>query len=162
MIFGTAGGLKSARPAFFATELTPEFEGLYIVEGFLDPKPHWLDDSPYFGGDAGRRWRGYIGEVLLRVDLPRGFGGVWVADYGHPLEVKAVQQGNPSPLNLGYDCRTGHEANRAYANSLVPIETYTGGHLAPIVTVMRPGPGIAVPRACVSVAETQPRMHRTD
>ncbi|MDE2868642.1 MAG: hypothetical protein OXR64_03100 [Chloroflexota bacterium] len=131
-----------------------------MVEGFLDPQPNWLDDSPYFGGDGGRRWRGYIGDVLLRVDLPRAFRGVWVADYGHPLEAKAVQQGNPSPLNLGYDCRTGHEANRAYANSLVPIETYTGGHLAPIVTVMRPGPGIAIPRSCVSVAQIQPRLRR--
>lgn len=162
LIFGTAGGLKAGRPAFFATELTPEFEGLYMVEGFLDPKPQWLDHSPYFGGDGGRRWRGYIGEVLLRVDLPPGFQGVWVADYAHPLEVKAVQQGNPSPLNLGYDCRTGHEANRAYAHSLVPMQTYTGGHLAPIVTVMRPGPGIAIPRPCVSVAEIQPRTRSTD
>ena len=49
---------------------------------------------------------------------------------------------------------------RAYANSLVPVETYTGGHLAPIVTVMRPGPGIAIPRSCVSVAEIQPRKRR--
>ena len=96
------------------------------------------------------------------MDLPPGFQGVWVADYGHPLEAKAVQQGKPAPLDLGYDCRTGHEANRAYAHSLVPVETYAGGHLAPVVTVMRPGPGIAVPRACVSVAEVQPRMRRTD
>ena len=156
-ILGTAGGLKASRPAFFSTELTPDFDDLFMVEGFLDPKPAWLDESPYFGGDGGRRWRGYIGDLLLRVDLPPGFAGVWVADYGHPLEAKAVQQGNPAPLDLGYDCRTGHEANRAYAHSLVPAETYTGGHLAPIVTVMRPGPGIAVPRSCVSVAEIQPR-----
>lgn len=156
-ILGTAGGLMASRPAFFSTELTPDFDDLFMVEGFLDPKPAWLDDSPYFGGDGGRRWRGYIGDLLLRVDLPPGFAGVWVADYGHPLEAKAVQQGNPSPLGLGYDCRTGHEANRAYAHSLVPIETYSGGHLSPIVTVMRPGPGIAVPRSCVSVAEIQPR-----
>jgi hypothetical protein len=159
-IFGTAGGLKAGRPAFFSTELTPDFDGLYMVEGFLDPKPRWLDDSPHFGGEGGRRWRGYIGDVLLRLDLPRGFRGVWVADYGHPLEVNAVQQGKPSPLSLGYDSRTGHEANRAYAHSLVPVETYTGGHLAPIVTVMRPGPGIAIPRSCVSVAEVQPRTKR--
>lgn len=162
LIRGTAGGLRASRPAFFSTDLTPDFEGLFLVEGFLDPKPHWLDHSPYFGDDGGRRWRGYIGDLLLRVDLPPGFQGVWVADYGHPLEAKAVQQGSSSPLNLGYDCRTGHEANRAYAHSLVPIETYTGGHLAPIVTVMRPGPGIAIPRSCISVAEVQPRMRRTD
>lgn len=161
LILGTAGGLKARKGAYFSTELTPEFEGLYTVEGFLEPKPCWLDDSPYFGGEGGRQWRGWIGEVLLRVDLPPGFRNVWVADHGHPLEVKAVQRGEPAPLGLGYDCRTGHEANRAYAHSLVPIETYRGGHLAPVVTVMRPGPGIAIPRVCVSVAEVQPRMRRT-
>lgn len=160
-ILGTAGGLWARKRAFFSTELTPEFEGMYTVEGFLDPKPEWLDDSPYFGGEGGRQWRGWIGEVLLRVDLPAGFRNVWVADHGHPLEVKAVQRGEPAPLGLGYDCRTGHEANRAYAHSLVPIERYRGGHLAPVVTVMRAGPGIAIPRACVSVAEVQPRMQRT-
>ena len=159
-ILGAAGGLKARKRAFFSTELTPEFDGMYTVEGFLDPKPRWLDDSPYFGGEGGFRWRGWIGEVLLRIDLPPGFRGVWVADYGHPMEAKAVQQGGPAPLDLDYDCRTGHEANRAYAHSLIPIETYAGGHLAPVVTVMRPGPGIAIPRACVSVAEVQPRMQR--
>ena len=161
LILGTAGGLKARKRAFFSTGLTLEFEGLYTVEGFLDPKPRWLDDSPYFGGEGGRRWRGWIGEVLLRVDLPPGFQGVWVADYGHPMEVKAIQQEKRAPLGLGYDCRTGHEANRAYAHSLVPIERYRGGHLAPVVTVMRPGPGIAVPRACLSVADIQPRLRRT-
>ena len=161
LILGTAGGLRARKRAFFSTELTPEFEGLYTVEGFLDTKPRWLDDSPYFGGEGGRRWRGWIGEVLLRVDLPPGFQGVWVADWGHPLDVMAVQRGEPSPLGLGYDSRTGHEANRAYAHSVVPIETYSGGHLAPVVTVMRPGPGIAIPRVCVSVAEVQPRMRET-
>ena len=159
-ILGAAGGLKARKRAFFSTELTPEFDGMYTVEGFLDPKPRWLDDSPYFGGEGGFRWRGWIGEVLLRIDLPPGFRGVWVADYGHPMEAKAVQQGEPAPLDLDYDCRTGHESNRAYAHSLIPIETYAGGHLAPVVTVMRPGPGIAIPRACVSVAEVQPRMQR--
>ena len=158
LILGTAGGLWARKRAFFSTERTPEFEGRYTVEGFLDPKPQWLDDSPYFGGEGGRRWRGWIGDVLLRVDLPPGFQDVWVADHGHPLEVVAVQSGKPAPLRLGYDCRTGHEANRAYAHSLVPVQTYTGGHLAPVVTVMRPGPGIAIPRACISVAEIQPRM----
>ena len=161
-IFGTAGGLKASRPAFFSTNLTPGFDDQFVIEGFLDPKPCWLDDSPYFGDDGGRRWRGYIGELLLRVDLPPGFQGVWVGDYGHPLEAKAVQQCNRSLLGLGYDCRTGHEANRAYAHSLVPVESYRGGHLAPVVTVMRAGPGIAIPRACVSVAEVQPRMQETD
>ena len=160
LILGTAGGLRARKRAFFSTELTPDFEGLYTVEGFLDPKPQWLDDSPYFGGEGGRGWRGWIGDVLLRVDLPPGFRGVWVADYGHPLEAKAVQQEDRAPLGLGYDCRTGHEANRAYAHSLTPIEAYAGGHLAPVVTVMRPGPGIAVPRPCLSVAEIQPRLQR--
>ena len=160
-ILGAAGGLKARKRAFFSTELTPEFDGMYTVEGFLDPKPQWLDDSPYFGGEGGRRWRGWIGDVLLRVDLPADFRGVWVADWGHSLEVMAVQRGEPAPLNLGYDCRTGHEANRAYAHSLVPIQSYTGGHLAPVVTVMRPGPGIAIPRSYVSVANIQPRMRRS-
>ena len=160
LILGTAGGLRARKRAFFSTELTPDFEGLYTVEGFLDPKPQWLDDSPYFGGEGGRGWRGWIGDVLLRVDLPPGFRGVWVADYGHPLEAKAVQQEDRAPLGLGYDCRTGHEANHAYAHSLTPIEAYAGGHLAPVVTVMRPGPGIAVPRPCLSVAEIQPRLQR--
>ena len=161
LILGTAGGIKARRRAFFSTDLTPDFDEMYMVEGFLEPKPQWLDDSPYFGGEGGYRWRGWIGEALLRLDLPAGFQGVWVADYAHPMETKAVQNGRRAPLNLGYDRRTGHEANRAYAHSLAPITTYRGGHLAPVVTVMRPGPGIAVPRACVSVAELQPRLRES-
>ncbi len=156
LILGTAGGLR-ARKRVLGSELTPEFEGLRSVEGFLDPKPRWLDDSPAFGGEGGRRWRAHVGSVLLRVELPPGFRGVWVADWAHTLECYAVQRGEPAPLGLGYDCSTGRQSVRAYAHSLVPVQQYHGGHLAPVVTVMRRGPGIAVPRACVRLAEIQPR-----
>ena len=59
-------------------------------------------------------------------------------------------------MNLGTDCRTGHETTQAYVHSYVPAADYVGGHVAPVVHAIRKGEGIAVPRGYIRVAAIQP------
>ena len=65
------------------------------------------------------------------------------------------ERGQPA-LNLGYDCRTGHEVTLAEANSYIPIDEYQGGHVLPNVKATRLGEGMVVPRECVAICDVQP------
>jgi hypothetical protein len=64
--------------------------------------------------------RKYIGNILLRVELPSSFQGLFVADYAHVLEEKHFSARGSTPLNLGYDCSSGRETTQAYVNSYIP------------------------------------------
>lgn len=59
-------------------------------------------------------------------------------------------------LALGYDCQTGHETTQAYVHSYVPSSQYVGGHIAPLVQVLRKGQGVAIPIANISISHHQP------
>ncbi|MBM4435721.1 MAG: hypothetical protein FJ029_00505 [Actinobacteria bacterium] len=150
-IFGVGGGLHAPLQVL-ATELTPDFAGFYGVQGLLAPQPRWLDNGPYFGG-LGRLLLGaHVGDVLLRVEAPLAFRHLYVADFAQTLEWEHARRRGAPALGLGYDCRTGEESARAFTHSYVPAAAYQGGHVAPIVAALRPGPGIAVPRQLVTLA----------
>ncbi len=145
-----------ARIPSLANDLTPEFEGCHMVEGFLSPLPFWLSESPYFGNLGYKMVRNALGNVLLRVEVPKAWNSLYISDWAHQMECKYYREKGTAPLNLGYDCRTGHNSVRAYANSFVKAEAYQGGHVAPIAHVLRRGQGIAVPSEHIQVASVQP------
>ncbi|MGE5673971.1 MAG: hypothetical protein ACM3XM_08780 [Mycobacterium leprae] len=149
-----ADGLYARRPVVW--DRPPEIVGGYLLEGFLEPQPKWLSASPYFGDLGLQMVKRYIGSTLLKVTVPLDYPGLYVADYAHVLECKHVAIRGVSALNLGYDCRDGREVTLADVNSYVPLATYKGGHVAPVVTVVRTGQGIAIPAEYISVAETAP------
>ena len=134
----------------------PDLAGCYLTEGLLEPLPLWMTDSPYFGDLGLEMLRELVGDLLLRVEVPRDFPGLYVADYAHVLEAKHVRRRGRSALNLGYDTSTGKEVVRSDANSYIPAIEYRGGHLAPEVKATRRGQGIVVPAEYVTVSETQP------
>ena len=152
-IFGTGGGLR-ARLKVVATDLTPDFENSCEVQGFLEPEPRWLSESPYFSDLGLQLHEVYIGEVLLRAELPASFRDLYVCDFAHNLECKHATRRGHAPLRLGYDCRTGHECVRAYTHSYLPMAEYDGGHVAPVVAALRPSRGIVIPRQLLSTIET--------
>ena len=134
----------------------PDLAGCYLVEGLLEPLPLWMTESPYFGDLGLEMLREFVGDLLLRVEVPRDFPGLYVADYAHTLEAKHVSRRGSPALDLGYDTTTGKEVGRSEANSYIPAIEYRGGHLAPEVKATRRGQGIAVPAKYVTVSETQP------
>ena len=146
----------SARIPFLTNDLTPEFEGYHMVEGFLSPLPVWLCESIYFGDFGYKMVCRALGDVLLRVEVPKARGNLYVSDFAHSLECLYFEKQGMAPLNLGYDCRDGRNSVRAYANSFIKAELYQGGHVAPIAHVLRRGQGTAVPSEHIHVATTQP------
>ena len=133
-----------------------ELEGHHLAEGLLEPLLLWLTDSPYFGGLGLEMLKKYVGDLLLRVEVPRDFPGLYVADYGHILELKHLSRRGRLALHLGYDTATGHEVVRSGTNSYVPVAEYRGGHLAPEVKATRRGQGIVVPAKYIEVCDVQP------
>jgi hypothetical protein len=154
-IFAPGSGLFARRPVACPTP-PPEFVDGYLVEGFLEPLPIWLTQSPYFGDLGFALLRDYIGDILLRIEVPHTFPGLYVADYAHLLECKHLTRRGRSPLGLGYTCVTGHESTQAYVHSYIPAHAYTGGHIAPVAQFVRKGPGIAVPAQYIQIADQQP------
>ena len=134
----------------------PGLAGLHLAEGLLEPLPAWMTDSPYFGDLGLEMLKKYVGDLLLRVEVPRDFPGLYVADYGHMLELKHLSRRDRLVLNLGYDATTGHEVVRSGTNSYVPVAEYRGGHLAPEVKATRRGQGIVVPAKYIEVCDVQP------
>ena len=116
-----------------------EFKGCHLIEGFLQPLPQWLTENFYFGDLGIKLVQNYIGNVLLRVEIPLDFPGIYIADYAHILECKYFNENGNSSLGLGYQCQTGYEVTQAYVNSYIPIKDYKGGHIAPVVQVLRKG-----------------------
>ena len=115
-----------------------------------------MTDSPYFGDLGYEMLKKYVGDLLLRVEAPRDFPGLYVADYGHMLERKHLTRRGRLVLDLGYDTATGHEVVRSGTNSYVPAVEYRGGHLAPVVKATRRGQGIVVPAEYIEVCDVQP------
>ncbi len=133
-----------------------DLAGLHLAEGLLEPLPMWMTDSPYFGDLGLEMLKKYVGDLLLRVEVPCDFPGLYVADFGHMLEWKHLSRRGSLVLDLGYDTATGHEVVRAETNSYVPAAGYRGGHLAPEVKATRTGQGIVVPAEYIEVCAVQP------
>ena len=154
-IFAEDSGLWARLPVACPAP-PPEFVGCHLVEGFLEPLPKWVVHSPYFGDLGIEMTKKYIGDVLLRIEVPRDFPGLYVADYAHVLECKHVSRRGRPALDLGYDCGTGHETTQAYVHSFIPAADYKEGHVAPVMQVVREGEGIAIPGEYVSISDVQP------
>lgn len=137
-ILDDGGGLYAYREVA-CPKLPIEFQGSSLIEGFLQPLPEWLTGNFYFGDLGIRLVQHYIGNVLLRIEVPLDFPGIYIADYAHLLECKYLHKHGNYPSSLGYGCQTGHEATQAYINSYIPIQEYKGGHIAPVVQVLRKG-----------------------
>lgn len=133
-----------------------EFEHAYLTEGFLSPLPEWLSHHPQFQDLGLRMVRQYVGALLLQVTLPRDFPNIYVADFAHVLECKHAEQYGRGPLGLGYDCRNGQHATQGYVNSYVPLAVYKGGHVAPVIQVVRREAGLVIPNCYLSVCSKQP------
>ena len=152
-VLEAGGGLWARLPVVLAP---PGLEGHYLVEGLLEPLPFWMTGSPYFGDLGFEMLREFVGDLLLRGEVPRDFPGLYVADYAHALEGKHVSRRGRPALDLGYDTSTGREMVRSEANSYVPAAQYRGGHLAPSLKVTRRGEGLAVPAKYIAVSDVQP------
>ena len=154
-IIAPGSGLR-ARLSVVYGEYFPHLKGHHLAEGFLEPLPQWITSSPYFGDLGLKMMRAYVGDILLRIEVPADFPGVYVADAAHNFEGMHFHFRGKTALNLGYDCQTGHEVMRSEVNSYVPMRDYEGGHVAPNVKATRFGPGIVVPCQYISVCELQP------
>ena len=152
-VLEAGGGLWARLPVVLAP---PDLEGHYLVEGLLEPLPLWMTGSPYFGDLGYEMLREFVGDLLLRVELPRDFPGLYVADYAHVLERKHVSRRGRPALDLGYYTSTGREMCRSEASSYIPAAQYRGGHLAPSVKMTRRGEGLAVPANYIAVSDVQP------
>ncbi|ADK15308.1 hypothetical protein [Clostridium ljungdahlii] len=161
MIFSKNSGLY-ARRQVSCPNIPEEFNDCYLIEGFLDPLPKWLTEDYYFGNLGFEMVRRYIGNVLLRVELPMNFSGLYIADYAHILDCKHTNLRGTSPLDLGYDISNGHEATQAYVNSYIPVKKYEGKHMAPVIQIIRKEKGIAVPNKYLSVCKLQPILSEID
>jgi len=154
-VFASGSGLRARLPVL-TSELTPEFERCFYVEGLLEPFPQWFKDGPHFGNLPLEMVKKVVGRKLLRIKIPRDFPGIYVWDHAHGFECQHVYRRGKLALGLGYDCRTGHEINRAITHSYIPIKEYDGGHLAPGVRVVRGEEGIAIPNNHLSISNIQP------
>ncbi len=154
-IFAPGSGLYARLPVVYGERLD-KFKGCYLVEGFLEPLPQWLTDSPYFGDLGLQMMRAYVGDVLLRIIVPPDFPGLYVVDLAHRFEGMHLQFRGKTVLNIGYDCHTGREMMLAELHSYVPMRAYQGGHVAPNVKATRRDMGIAVPNKYLSICNYQP------
>ena len=115
-----------------------------------------MTDSPYFGDLGVEMLREYVGDILLRIEVPVDFPGLYVADYAHMLECKHIQRRGRPMIDLGYDCATGKEDTKSDANSYVPAIQYRGGHVAPEMKATRQGQGVTLAAKYISVSDVQP------
>lgn len=148
-------GLRAQLPIVLADKI-PNLCGRYLVEGFLEPLPQWIVDSPYFGNLGLEFMRAYVGNLLLQITLPLAFPNIYVADAAHNFECKHQNRRGQSALKLGYDCQSGQEVCQAEVNSYIPLGSYRGGHVAPNVKITLQGAGIAVPSQYITVCDRQP------
>lgn len=138
--------------------LPEELTGCFLTEGFLEPLPLWLTDCPYFGDLGLELVKQHIGNLLLIIELPRHYQGLYVADYAHVLEEKHHTLRGTAPLQLGYDLRTGREITQAYVHSYIPAVQYESVHIAPVMQAVRKGAGVAIPSDYIRLAEEQPLL----
>lgn len=85
----------------------------------------------YFGDLGIEMVKKYMGNALLRIEVPYNCKGLFIADYALVLEEKHLNERGATPLNLGYDCSTGREITQAYVNSYVSANQYRNTHIAP-------------------------------
>ena len=153
-IFSSDGGLN-ARLSVVCPSFPSAFEGCYEIQGFLELLPAWLTESQYFGDLGYEMVKQYVGHLPLRIEVPTDFPGLYIADYAHILECKHFSRRGRTVLGLGYHCTTGHEAGKAYLHSYIPATDYEGGHVAPVMHVVRKGQGLVIPSQYIRVEEIQ-------
>ncbi|WP_454054385.1 hypothetical protein [Clostridium sp. Marseille-Q7071] len=135
-IFSSGNGLFAHRRVS-CPNIPQEFNDCYLIEGFLEPLSKWLTDDYYFSDLSFEMTKKHVGNILLKVELPRDFNGLYIADYAYVLEEKHKNLRGISPLGLEYDCSNGYEITQAYVNSYVPANEYNGKHIAPVMQVLR-------------------------
>lgn len=128
------------------------------MEGFLEPLPRWLYEDYYFNNLGIELVKSNIGDVLLKVELPKDYANLYVADYAYVLEERHIALVGGSPLGLEFNCSNVNEITQAYVNSYIPANNYSGKHMAPLMQVLRSGEGIAIPNKYISVSEVQPLL----
>ncbi|WP_242223363.1 hypothetical protein [Bacillus cereus group sp. BfR-BA-01380] len=152
-IFAKKSGLYAYRPVS-CHEVPTYLQNHFLTEEFLSPIPNWLTNNEYFGNLGKGLVEQFVGNIILRVEVPKEFPSIYIADYAHILECKSLydkdKKEGPS-LNLGYDCSSGIEVTQAYVNSYIPAVNYKGGHIAPIVQLSRGNSGIIIPNEYISV-----------
>jgi len=152
-ILAPSSGLHARRPVD-CPNLPVEFHNMYMVEGFLEPLPRWLKSSPYFGDIGMKETRKHVGDMLLRIELSKkDFANVYVVDYAHPLD---CQFGTRECAGLALGYQNPAESYQGYVNSYISAQEYRGGHVAPVVHVLRKGQGIAVSEQHICVSSVQP------
>ena len=152
-VLGAGSGLWARLPVISEH---PDLEGRHLAEGLLEPLPRWMTDSPYFGDLGFEMLKKYVGDLLLKIEVPQDFPGLYVADFGHMLELKHLSRRGCLVLHMGYDTTTGKEVVQSYTNSFVPAAKYRWGHLAAEVKATRRGQGIVVPAEYIEVCGVQP------
>ncbi len=55
-------------------------------------------EQPSFGDLGMQMLRGVVGDLLLRIELPVSFPGLYVADFAHPLECPHYERRGRAPL----------------------------------------------------------------
>ena len=131
----------------------PEFEGYCVVESFLQPTPLWLTQSPHFGSLGLELKKQAIGDIMLRAEVPHDYPDIrfYMSDFGFLMEWHHFNRKGSFPLGLCLNHEyLKKEMVRAYINSFIPLESYNGGHVAPVLNILRKGEGIAIPNRFLS------------
>lgn len=149
-IFAKNSGLYAYRPVT-CPKVPTYLRNHFLIEGFLSPTPNWLTNNEYFGNLGKDLMEQFVGNIILQIEIPKGFSSIYIADYAHILECKFIDKKEGSSLNLGYDCSSGKEVTQAYVHSYIPADNYKGGHIAPVVQLTREGSGIIIPNKYISV-----------
>lgn len=151
-IFAKKSGLYAYRPV--ACPKVPTYlQNHFLTEGFLSPTPNWFTNNDYFRNLGKGLVKKFVGNIILRVEVPKEFLSIFIADYAHILECKSLDKDKKegSSLNLGYDCSSGTEVTQAYVNSYIPVDNYKGGHIAPIVQLTRENSGVIIPNEYITI-----------
>jgi hypothetical protein len=151
-----------ARLSVPQSDKAPEFKDCYLVEALLEPLPKWIIGSPYFGDVGLTLLESYVSDLLLKIEVPLDYPGLYVADYAHILESKHILRRGGPALNLGYNIENGRETIQADVHSYIPVLEYKGGHIAPEIKVVRKGKGIAIPNKYITISEKQPFKDTSD
>ncbi|MDY0943630.1 hypothetical protein [Priestia megaterium] len=154
-IFKEDSGLYAYRPVT-CPEVPTYLQNHFLIEGFLSPRPYWFTNNEYYEDLGKELVQQFIGDIVLRVEVPKSFSSIYIADYAHVLECKSLNRNQSLSLKLGYDCSSGREATQAYVNSYILADEYRGGHIAPVVQLTRKNSGIVIPSKYISMYNEQP------
>ncbi len=154
-ILAPNSGLHARLPVIHM-DVAPELAGHHLVETLLEPLPEWLSNCPYLEDFGLQMMKKYVGNTLLRLELPADFAGLYVVDKAHNFDRKYETQYGKVALGLEYDPSNGRESCLAEIHSIIRLQEYLGGHVAPNPMVTRVGQGIAVPVEYLSINPEQP------